>query len=318
MNSLRVFYEKRLFGAKSPIIQWVLSILRWVYRTRIAQLFVYRFWQNDEAYLKVEYKRRFGRKLNLIDPKTFNEKNNWRKLYDRKPVYVQMVDKFKFKEFVETRVGPGNTIKLLGSWRNPEDIDFDSLPSQFVLKPNHSGGIVICRDKSSFDKVGAIKKLRKAMKVNYYIRSREWPYKNVERCIIAEEYKGENLWDYKNYVFNGKLLYTLVWKNVPNGNEKPKAYFCGMYDRQWNRTDMELDYPSLSDNVDCPTSYEEMVRIAEKLAEGTIFVRSDFFIIDDKPFAGEMTFFPWGGFQKFKNEEWNERLGALEILPVKQ
>ncbi len=306
---------------KNPKYRWIAAPLRAVYlrvyKSKLARALRYRPWQTDEEYLKRMYKKLFGRELNLDDPRSFNEKNNWRKLYDRKPVYTKMVDKYRMKEHVREHCGEGYTIPLLGAWERPEDIPFDTLPNQFVLKANHAGGVIVCRDQSCFNRRKAVKELKETLKTDYFVRSREWPYKNVPRCVLAEEYVGENLVDYKNYCFNGKLLYTLVWKNVSREDgRKPKAHFCGSYDRDWVKTDMELDYPSVPDaQIEKPEGYEEMIRIAETLSRDIPFVRVDCYILDGRVYVGEMTFFPWGGFQKFKDESWNLRLGELQKLP---
>ena len=151
---------------------------------------------------------------------------------------------------------------------------------------------------------------------DYFPMSREWPYKNVERKIICEQYMGENLTDYKNYCFNGKMLYSFVWKNESRADgRKPEAFFCGAYDREWKKTGIDIDYPSRTDVIDKPDCYDEMVVIAEKMSAGIPFVRVDCYIINNHVYVGEMTFFPWGGFQKFKDEYWNDYLGQLEKLP---
>lgn len=174
----------------------------------------------------------------------------------------------------------------------------------------------MCRDKETFDKEKAIKELRHDLKINYFIRSREWPYKNVQRKIICEQYMGENLTDYKNYCFNGKLQYTFVWENESRKDgRKPQAYFTGAYDRNWEKSEIEIDYPTRDVLVEKPACYDEMVRIAEAMSAGIPFVRVDCYIINGRVYVGEMTFFPWGGFMKFKDEKWNQMLGDLEILP---
>ena len=311
-------FAKKLYRTK---IGWLIKPFRVAYgryyESKLAFFLRYRPWMSDKKYLQRMHKQRFGCELNLDAPRTFNEKNNWRKLYDRNPLYTKMVDKHLLKEVVEDRCGTGYTIATLGVWKRPKEIPFDALPNQFVLKANHAGGVIICRNQADFDRKKAKKELRELLKTNYFVKSREWPYKNVPRRILAEEYMGENLVDYKNYCFNGKLLYTLVWKNVSREDgRKPKAHFCGSYDRNWIKTDMELDYPSVPDaQIEKPEAYEEMIRVAEALSKDIPFVRVDCYIIDGRVYVGEMTFFPWGGFQKFKDETWNHRLGALQILP---
>ena len=165
-------------------------------------------WMPDKMYIEMLYKVRMGRKLNLDNPQTFNEKLQWLKLYDRKPEYTTMVDKAAVKDYVADKIGSEYIIPTLGVWEHFDDIDFDQLPNQFVLKCNHdSGGLVICKDKASLDMEAAREKIESSLKRNFYYHSREWPYKNVKPCIIAEKYmvdeSGTELKDYKFYCFGG-------------------------------------------------------------------------------------------------------------------
>lgn len=320
--SIQKFVSDHLIHSKYRPIAYVANIAKQLYirssRTHIFVWFHYRYWQNDRAYIIQLFKKQFGRKPDLDNPLDFNEKNNWRKLYDRKAIYTKMVDKYQIKEVIAQRVGAEYTFPLYGVWDDPGDIDFSKLPDQFVLKANHAGGVIVCRDKSRFDTVRAVKELRRTLKADYFYASREWPYKNVERKIICEAYMGEDLTDYKNYCFNGKLQYTFVWENESREDgRKPKAYFCGAYDRQWQKNGIEIDYPSRDKLVEKPDCYEKLVEIAEKMSAGIPFVRVDCYIINGHVYVGEMTFFPWGGFMKFKDEVWNRALGDLEQLPVK-
>ena len=171
-------------------------------------------WMDDETYLKFVYKIALGKKLDLNNPKTFNEKLQWLKLNDRKDVYTTMVDKYEAKKYVAERIGEEHIIPTLGVWNHFDEINFDALPEQFVLKCTHdSGGLVICTDKSKFDKVTACKKIEHSLKRNFYWFGREWPYKNVPARIIAEKYMSEankdtvnaancGLRDYKLYCFD--------------------------------------------------------------------------------------------------------------------
>lgn len=272
--------------------------------------------KDDEKYIKMIYRRMFDKEMDLDNPKTFNEKNNWRKLYDRRPIYTEMVDKYLCKKIVEEKVGKGYTFPLLGVWDKPEQIDFNYLPKKFVLKSNHGGGIIACRDKNKFDINKAIADLKIMRNLDYYILSREWPYKNVQRKIIAEKYMGENLTDFKNYCFNGKVAYTFVWENHSRADgRKPEAFFCGAYDCDWKKSGIKLGYASLNKAALKPLCYNEMIKIAELLSEGFPFVRVDCYILDNHVFVGEMTLFPWGGYQIFIDEEWDYILGEMEELP---
>ena len=293
------------------------KIVIWGLNTKAARFIKYKPYMEDEEYIRKKYKQLFGKEINLQNPRSFNEKSNWRKLYDRKDIYTLMVDKYRLKEIVTDKVGKQYTFPLLGVWDTPDEIDYDSLPNQFVLKANHAGGVIVCRNKESFNRKTAERELKKVQQINYYYTSREWPYKNVDRKIIAESYMGENLVDYKNYCFNGKVEYTFVWENESRKDgRKPTAYFCGAYDRKWERSEIEIDYPSKDVIVNKPACYDTMIEIAEKMSKGIPFVRVDCYVIDDNVYIGEMTFFPWGGWQKFKDEYWDEYLGDLEELPM--
>lgn len=286
---------------------------------RLANWILYRPGMDDRSYLIKKYKETFGVTPDLDSPKNFNEKNNWRKLYDRNPLYTRMVDKYQAKLLVEERVGDGHTFPLIGVWDNPEDIRLDLLPDKFVLKVNHAGGIIVCKDKKTFNFTEAIDELKQQMSTDYYIRFREWAYKDVRRKVICEQYMGENLTDYKNYCFNGKLMYTFVWENLSREDgRKPQATFCGAYDRDWNLIDIELGYPSSNKVIKKPDSYSEMVSIAEKMAEGTPFVRVDCYNIGGKAYVGEMTMYPWAGLMRFKDENWNNKFGEFEKLPYEE
>lgn len=282
----------------------------------------FRFKKNKDDYKYIEWRyfKKFGKKINLDNPKTFNEKNNWRKLYDRKPIYTLMVDKYKLKEVVKSKIGSGEyTVPLIEVWSSPDEIDFQNLPNKFVLKVNHAGGVIVCRDKKKFDIKKAKKELKEMLKFDYFYPSREWPYKNVERKVICEEYMGENLVDFKNYCFNGKVLYTFVWQNKSRvDGRKPEAYFCGAYDKNWEKSEIVIDYPTLENTtIEKPEVYDEMIKISEILSKEIPFVRVDCYIINNKVYVGEMTFFPWGGWMKFKDEKWDKLLGELQVLPEK-
>ncbi len=306
-------FKEKLFHTKNPLL---FTLRQWALGFSFIENIAFHANMSDEDYICMKYKERFGVLPDLKNPKNFNEKNNWRKLHDRKNLYTLMVDKYRIKGVITKRVGSEHMFQLLGVWDYPRQIEWERLPDKFVLKCNHAGGVVICRDKSQFDKKSAIKKLVREQKTNYFVRSREWPYKNVEKKIIAEQYMGENLIDYKNYCFDGKLAYTLVWQNHSRSDGmKPEAHFCGAYDREWDKTDMMLDYPSDEVLIEKPNCYDVMVEVAERMSQNIPFVRVDCYIVDHRVYVGEMTFFPWGGFQKFKDERWNLKLGNMERLP---
>lgn len=282
----------------------------------------------DKAYLQMQYRLHMGKKLNLENPVTFNEKLQWLKLYNRKPEYTVMVDKVKAKEYVANIIGEEYIIPTLGVWDDPDDIDFDALPNQFVLKCNHNSGtgMCICRDKSKLDIPKVKAELRKGLKENYFLHGREWPYKNVPRKILAEKFmvdeemhtqaisRGEieDLLDYKFFCFNGEPKYCQV---ISDRSTDEKIDF---YDMDWNRIVGLVGLVGLSDHIHnsdkdlpCPSSYKEMQAFAKKLSKDIPFSRIDFYEINHQPYFGEITFFPASGFGSFRPDEWNERMGEM-------
>lgn len=274
---------------------------------------------NDEEYLKSAFNMRMGYQLDIDHPRTFNEKLQWLKLYDRKPEYTRMVDKYEAKRFVEERIGSGYTIPTLGVWDSFDEIDFDKLPDKFVLKCTHdSGSVIIVKDKESFNKEEARRKLSAALQVNYFWLSREWPYKNVKRRIIADEYIEEmdgNLFDYKVHCFNGEPLYIQVI-----GNRDVKAHLASqlIYDFEWEKQEWCFGtYPQYMEKLKKPLCLEKLYQLSKILCDGLRYVRIDFYIVSKLILFGEMTFYPLGGFYTY-NDEWkyetDSMLGEKTIL----
>lgn len=271
----------------------------------------------DELYLRIKFRQMMGKKLNLKNPQTFSEKLQWLKLYNRRPEYTKMVDKYVVKEYVAKIIGEKYIIPTIGVWDRPEDIDFESLPNQFVLKCTHdSGGLVICRDKAKLDKKAAIIKLRKALKQNYYRKWREWPYKNVPRRIIAEKYIGlgpiiMDLPDYKFFCFNGEPKYCQVISG------RNTTMCCDFFDKNWNHQPFHEPrlYPFSDYQLEKPSNYEEMWNLAKKLAKGKPFSRIDFYEVRGKIYFGEITFFPTTGMGGFDPEVFDQIFGEMLLLP---
>lgn len=272
----------------------------------------------DKLYLKLLYYRMLKKNLNLKQPKTFNEKLQWLKLYDRRPIYTKMVDKFAVREYIKQWIGEEYLIPLVGVWDSVEEIDFDSLPNQFVLKTTHdSGGVRICKDKKTFDFDEAKSFLNSRLKLNYYYIGREWPYKNVKPRIIAEEYinnsKGD-LPDYKFMCFNSKVKYIFTCSDR-NNEEGLKVTF---FDLDWNVLPFERHYPRSTKEIQKPNNFDKMIKFAEILSENISFLRVDFYEVDNQLFFGELTFYPGSGFEEFEPEIWDRKLGDLLNLPDKK
>ena len=252
---------------------------------------------SDEEYLSRKYQLYFGQKPNLQNPQTFNEKLQWLKLYNRKPEYTMMVDKYKVREYIAQELGEEYLIPLLGVWDDPDEIDFDALPDQFVLKCNHNSGLgmCICKDKSKLDIPKVKAELRKGLKQDYYLTGREWPYKDVPRKIIAEKYMVDasncgELTDYKFFCFNGvpKFMY------ISNDNSENAT--TDFFDMEFNRLDMRMKDPNSNVIPPKPYLFNEMKAIAEKLSQGIPFVRVDLYVIGGSIYFGELTFFHNAGF----------------------
>lgn len=274
-------------------------------------------WMRDESCVKFWYRYAFGKKLDLENPKTFNEKLQWLKLYDRKPEYTAMVDKCEAKKYVAERIGQEYIIPTLGVWDRFEDIDFDQLPNQFVLKCTHdSGGLVICKDKSKLNMHNARHRIERSLQRNFFWVGREWPYKDVKPRIIAEQYlvtnQGKDLPDYKMFMFEGKLFCTLVCteRNSQSGLKED------FYDPQWNHLEMRRpNHDNSAERHAKPENYEQMVALAQKLAKDIPFIRVDFYNLNGRLYFGELTFFPASGFEGFAPQQWDAEMGELLKLP---
>ena len=273
---------------------------------------------SDEEFIKKKYRSVFGKYPDLKSPKTYNEKLQWLKLYDRKDLYTTLVDKFAVKSYVAAIIGEQYIIPTLGVFDRFEDIDFDKLPERFVLKCTHdSGGLVICKDKSKLDKDKARETINASLKNDYYLHSREWPYKNVPRRIIAEEYlvdeSGYELKDYKFFCFDGNVRALLVASDRIVEGEKTKLDF---FDADFNHLALERGHSNSGKTIKKPEGFEEMKRLAEKLSEGFYHLRVDLYNINGKIYFGELTFFPAGGMTKFEPEKWDTIFGDWLVLPL--
>ena len=266
---------------------------------------------NDEAYLKLLYKLKTGRKLNLKNPQTFNEKLQWLKLHDRKPIYTTMVDKYEAKKYVADIIGEEYIIPTLGVYDRFDDIDFDKLPNQFVIKCTHdSGGLVICKDKSKLDIKAAKKKIDKSLRRNYFYSGREWPYKNVSPRLIVEKYMEDKarteLIDYKIMCFGGKAK--MIFTCTERFDEGLKVTF---FNTNWKRLPFTRHYPASEKEIQKPENLKLMINLSEKMSEGIPFIRIDWYEINKKLYFGEYTFYPGGGFEEFTPEMWDEKLGKM-------
>ena len=262
----------------------------------------------DAFFIKWKYRVSMHESLNLKNPTTYNEKLQWLKLHNRKPIYTDMVDKYKAKEYIAERIGEEYIIPTLGVWDSFDEIDFDALPNQFVLKCTHdSGGLVIVKDKSQLDKEKARKKIKKCLKRNFFYSGREWPYKNVKPRIIAEVYMEDSaddaLTDYKFFCFHGEAKIMYISKD--HGKD-PRTDF---FDMEFNHLPILARDPNAEVPPTKPAQFEQMKHIAEILSKDIPHLRVDFYLINDKIYVGELTFYHMSGFTRVQPDEWNKKMG---------
>ena len=295
----------------------------------------------DEKYLKKKYWYTFGEKLDLENPQTFNQKLQWLKLHDRKPIYTTMVDKYEVKKFIAEKIGEKYVIPNLGVWNSFDEIDFDALPNQFVLKCTHdSGGLVVVRDKSKLDKEAARRKIEKSLSRNYYLKGREWPYKNVTPRIIAEQYISDEkkvidknkdapitcddlqalvgLLDYKILCFNGKVqAFFLDIGVIGDGDGHADEYYRNVYDRNGNLLPVLETRDNYPREIILPDNLDEMIGIAETISAGMTHLRVDLYRLSNGELkVGELTFYHGSGMSNtFIPKEWDKTFGDWIELP---
>ena len=278
-------------------------------------------WLNDKLYIDYMFKYRIGSKMDWENPVTFNEKLQWLKLYDRRPEYHIMVDKYEVKKYVSSRIGDQYIIPTIGLWEKVEDIDFNSLPNSFVLKCTHdSGSIVLCPEKKNFDKEKAISKLRKGLNRDMFYWGREWPYKGLRRRIIAEQFlrdeSGTDLKDYKVLCFNGEPKLIELHQNRYTSNQSQD-----FYDTNWEKLPISQNGVSLyqvtNKRIPKPDTLDEMIVLSRILSKGIPHIRVDWYSIDKKLYFGELTFFDGSGFDPYDDPKDDEMLGSWISLPKK-
>ncbi|MCF0177858.1 MAG: glycosyl transferase [Bacteroidales bacterium] len=276
--------------------------------------------KSDELYLKLRFRLEMRKRLNLKNPKTFNEKLQWLKLYNRKPEYTTMVDKYAVKQYVADKIGDEYIIPTLGVWDKPEDIDYDSLPDKFVLKTTHGGGgtgVLLCRDKATFNKEEACRKLNKSLQSDIYVNLREWPYKDVPKRIIAEQFieneSGKGLTDYKFFCFNGRTDCVMACYERVSGHTK--FYF---FDKDWQllRLNVRGKNAPQGFSMPKPENYDKMIDLANTVSKDIPFLRLDLYNVNGRIYFGEMTFFPQSGFDRNLLSETEDRFGSLINITI--
>lgn len=271
---------------------------------------------SDREFLQKFLKAKYGKDTDIENPKTFNEKMQWLKLYDRNPLYTKVVDKYLVREHVASVIGSEHLIPLLGVWKDVDDIDFDVLPDKFVLKCNHNSGLgaYICDEKKNMNIKIVKRNLKKGMRENYYMAvGREWPYKDVQRRIIAEKYmvdeSNNELKDYKFFTFSGRVYCIEV---IYNRRTNPH---CSFYTREWEYMPLSTLYPTDTvHQIKRPKYLEKMLEMAEKLANSVgnpAFLRVDLYYVNNWIYFGEFTFYHNSGGGKFQPKDYDRRLGDL-------
>lgn len=272
---------------------------------------------NDEQFLRYRFRIVMGKRLDLKNPTSYNEKLQWLKLYDRNPLYTKLVDKVAVKDYVASIIGNEYIIPTLKVYKSPEEVRIEDLPERFVLKTNHDGdslGVFVCKDKKNFDFNKAISILSKNLQHNYYYTGREWPYKNVNPVIFAEEYKEDEfgeLRDYKFFCFNGVVKALFVATDRTVGHVK-----FDYFDRDFNHLDFTQSHPMSNVTLKKPDNFKKMIELAERLSKGLPHVRIDLYNCNGKIYFGEMTFYHYGGMIKFHPEEWDYKFGSWLQLPI--
>lgn len=277
---------------------------------------------SDERYLKIQHRLIFRKPLDLDNPITYNDKLQWLKLYNHRPEYTTMADKVKVKQYVAEKIGEQYVVPLLGVWDRPEDIEWDKLPEKFVLKTNHDGGnygVAVCSDKKTFNKKKATKRLKASLRRNTYLLGREWPYKNIQRKVLAEQYiEGDEtvgLPDYKFFCFDGKVKLMLLASQRSEKSEPFIDYFDENFNYLNTKKNPNVDLESIKNNE----QINKMVVLAEKLSQGIPHVRVDLYTAGNKIYFGEYTFFNAGGWGliQYIPEKYDLLFGNYIRLPEK-
>lgn len=289
---------------KTPMIKYYRKIRAFVKQTFYSLL-------PEKKHLDIKFLKVFGRHIDWENPKSFNEKLQWLKVYNKNPQHTMLVDKYEVREYIKKIIGEEYLIPVIAVYDKVSDIDFDALPDSFVLKCTHGSACnIICSDKSKLDVKAAKKKLKKWMKINYYYLSREWPYKNVKPRIVCEKFMKDDttndLKDYKFFCFEGKVHFSFVASDRHTDEVK-----FNFFDSEWNDLPVENDHPRVENKIKKPVNYEKMIELAEQLSKDELFLRVDFYEINGRIYFGELTYYHGGGFLAFKPEEYDYKFGEL-------
>lgn len=268
-------------------------------------------WMPTKIYIRLLFFFRFGYRLNLNNPVTYNEKLQWLKIHDRNPEYILDVDKYLVREKIKEYISPDILIPIIGTYSNPEEIDINELPDQFVIKCTHGTHCsIICKDKNDFDLIKAQQRLRHWMAHNYYYDAREWPYKGIIPRIVVEEFisdKTGDLIDYKFMCFDGKVKLILVHQDINNTHGK---HTLDIYTPEWELTEIEWGIPRSGKAIQRPKALDRCIEISEVLSSGRPHVRVDLYIVDEDIYFGELTYYTAAGFKPFNRIEDDKMIGS--------
>lgn len=292
---------------RNPLLLFTVSIMK-----------ISKFIKSDELYLRALYFFRMGRFLNLNNPTLFTEKLQWIKLHDRKDIYHTMVDKYDMKKYVTNKIGDKYIIPTLGVWDKFDDIDIDLLPNKFIIKCTHDqGSYYICTDKDNFDINSCKQKIEKGLNRNHFLLTREWPYKNLKRRILAEPLLQDTtspyLTDYKFYCFNGipKIFYIATNRGSKEGLSED------FFDIKGNHLEIkQKGHPNNEKKVELPKNLKKMIEYAKILSQETLHLRVDFYEVNNNLYVGELTFFDGGGMFIFEPRKYDEIIGSWLDLKI--
>lgn len=280
----------------------------------------YKYLITDKMLIKLRFKHRLGRKLNLENPTKLNDKLQWLKLYWYDPLAAKCADKYEVREYIKNTIGSKYLNEIYGVYESVDDINIDELPKSFVLKGTHGSGFnIICKDKNKMDWSKEFKKMKRWLRTNYYWSKREWVYRDIKPRIICEKFieqdNGEELRDYRFFCFNGVPKFIAVDLNINDKNNTRR----NLYDLDWNLMEEEITYPKDQNiNLEKPAELEQMIKLAEKLSSRFPHSRVDFYYTNNKIIFSEITFFHQSGMGKFNPPEFEEELGSYLILPQKK
>ena len=267
----------------------------------------------DELYLKILYRARFSRRLNMLHPQTYNEKLQYLKIHDRNPKYTTIVDKYEVRSIVQATIGKKYVVPILGLYDTVSSIEWGKLPEQFVIKCTHGTHCsIVCYNKADLDITDIQHKLSKWLRHNYYKDAREWPYKNVKPRIMIEQMlipsESQELLDFKIMCFDGKAKYIVVHRNITS---KSEAHTLNLFTTQWEPIDIEWDCLRYTGNIERPDNLHEIISLAERLAKGYSHIRVDFLICNNEIYFGELTLYPGAGFKPFSSYNFDYNMGQL-------